>query len=501
MNLKNSPLLLIIPLFFIAAADIRISGSNHAEYWVFVDKELDTSNYKEHLEDKLKLSVNYGDITLKGVLFLWSPSLSVQEKLNYLDYAAIYSKDAVNILYGTYYTTFGRGLALNAFLDEDFRIDNSLYGVKVDFKYLGSQLTLLSGEPRCIFFEENKYKIKNEEHTSDQIRGINFNTKLIPKTTLGSRYVRINQTTDLTPKAFTELFGGDIDFTIGPFDAYFEYARQWGSDDVIGGRVRGDGILFTTSFATPGLGISCQFMDYNDIGFGNPGYRYNEPPTPIKSGISVNRGLDEVGYGVSFIVSPLDFLTLELDHNKISTHDETVNKFKEIATISDNMDGVLEHVAKMTIYTTYDLEINGGVERVLKQGIELPIEKKIETKPNIELTYNFGSFFIETGYEHNFISSDTSDYYDHAAFFSIGKPELFVFTLRYERRNRIPEWLVEKYGDETAWPLAELSLDLTHRHNLRIRVGAEKGGLICSGGVCRFEEPLRGVKAVLTSIF
>ena len=189
MNLKNNILLLTFSFVFLFAKDIRISGSNHAEYWVF------TETYQEHLEDKLKLSLNYGDITLRGILFLWNPSLSTQDKLHYFDYAASYSKDPVNILYGTYYTTFGRGLALNAFLDEDFRVDNSLYGLKTDFKYFNSHLTLLSGKPRNIFFEDNKYKIKND--TTDQIRGINFKTKLIPLTTLGARYVRINRLTDL----------------------------------------------------------------------------------------------------------------------------------------------------------------------------------------------------------------------------------------------------------------------------------------------------------------
>ena len=41
----------------------------------------------------------------------------------------------------------------------------------------------------------------------------------------------------------------------------------------------------------------------------------------------------------------------------------------------------------------------------------------------------------------------------------------------------------------------------SRKHNLRIRVGGEKGGLVCMGGVCREEEPFRGIKVVLTSIF
>lgn len=475
MNLKNNVLLLTFSFVFLFAKDIRISGSNHAEYWVF------TETYQEHLEDKLKLSLNYGDITLRGILFLWNPSLSTQDKLHYLDYAASYSKDPVNILYGTYYTTFGRGLALNAFLDEDFRVDNSLYGLKTDFKYFNSHLTLLSGKPRNIFFEDNKYKIKND--TTDQIRGINFKTKLIPLTTLGARYVRINRLTDLSPKAFTELYGGDIGLAFGPFDYYFEYTRQWGSYPIVGGRLSGEGLFFSAAFAIPGIGILFQYMDYDTIGFGGFGYRYNEPPTPIKSGLYVNAGVDEKGFGATFSATPADFLTAELSYNEIKTHDREK--------------GVTEQTVELTSYVTDNLELIGGVERLVEQWIEPEIEKKIETKPNIYASYDFGPFFIDADYEHNFIWDNIREYYEQTISLSIGKSALFVLSLRYVRRSRVIEYLSE----ETSWPLAELSLDLTHRHNLRIRVGAEKGGLVCTGGVCRWEEPFKGVQLVLTSIF
>jgi hypothetical protein len=306
--------------------------------------------------------------------------------------------------------------------------------------------------------------------------------------------------------AFTELYGGDVTFTLGPWQTYFEYGRQWGTRPVVGGRLAGNGYLATTSLSFPGYGLSLQYVDYDTLGFGGSGYRYNEPPTPIKSGVSVNRGIDEIGYGITVLTSPIDFFSLELNHNKVSTHDNSLTKIEQILgtafiELDDDVGGVLEQTGKLIIHPSWDFEITTAVERVTKQLIEPPVDKKIETKPYIDMTYDFGTFFIEAGYEHNFITSDTSDYYDHAASISVGKPELFVLSVRYERRNRVPDWLIPKLGDETAWPMVELSLDLTNRHNLRIRAGAEKGGLVCSGGVCRFEEPFKGVKLVLTSIF
>jgi len=483
------------------AQELNFSGANAGEYWLFVDPSLDSLNYKEHLEDKLKLSMSYGDLTLRGIFFTWNPSQPNPNHLNYIDYNIEYNNEPIDILYGTYYATFGRGLVLNQFLDEDFKQDNSIYGIKGTFNYFKSQLSILAGRPRNIFFEENSYKVKND--TTDQIRGIDFTTSLVPKVNLGGRYVRINRKNDLTPKSFDELFGGNADVVVGPYEGYLEYARRHGSYPFIGGRLNGNGLLFTSSLALAGLGASVQFMDYDSIGSGGGSYRYNEPPTPIKSGISVNRGTDEIGYGLTLNYSPLDNLNVELSSNKLSTHDYSLNKFKQIFVTNNTMQGVEEQIIKVKANPNTELEILGEVDRLVKQQIELPIVKKTETKPYLGATYNFGELFLEGEYEIDFEQADTSKYFDNSLAVSVGKSELFSFTLKYEIRNRAPEWLVasKKIGPETSWPMAELSLDLTSKTNLRIRVGAEKGGLVCSGGVCRFEEPFKGVKVVLTTIF
>ena len=507
-NMKTGTLMAVLLIAFLAsivnAQSIRLSGANYGEYWVFFEDEEGDTNYEEHLEDKLKVGLSYGDITLRGTFFFSDPSLPNPNKLSYIDYVVQYSRDPVSVLYGRFNKTFGRGLVLNQFVDEDFKIDKSLFGIQAGINYFNTQLTLLSGKPRNVFFEENTYSIKNDDDTTAQVRGLDLETKIIPKVTMGGRYVRINREIDLTPEAFTELFGGNIGFRTGPFDAYLEYAQQLGTYPGLGGRLNGYGVLFSSSLSLTGLGISFQVMDYDTIGFPfNKTYRYNEPVTPIKTGISVNRGADEIGFGVSLLYSPFDFITIELDNNKISTHDNTLSRLEQIFVTNETMDAVIEQAAKITTYPSYELEVTAAVEKIVKQGIEVPIEKKTETKPHLEISYNFGTFFVGSEYQIEFVTSDTSDYYDQALAVSIGKPELFVFTLRYERRNRAPQWLVdlEKIGSETQWPLAELSLDLTTRHNLRIRAGAEKGGLVCTGGVCRFEEPFNGVKLVLTSIF
>jgi len=61
--------------------------------------------------------------------------------------------------------------------------------------------------------------------------------------------------------------------------------------------------------------------------------------------------------------------------------------------------------------------------------------------------------------------------------------------------------LDRRYNGEQSWPVVEALWSITNRNMLRVRVGAERGGYTCSGGVCREEAPFNGIKAQLISTF
>ena len=495
MNGNRIILLAVLTAAVLSGADLRINAANTGGFWVFTDTAL---QYKEHFEDKLKLNAAYGDLTLRSVFFVWFPSLpaSLVESLTYVDYTVAYRKAPVNFQYGRFYATFGRGMCLNQYLDEDFRVDNSLSGVKAEVELYKSKLTMLMGKPRNIFFEENKYKIKND--MADQIGGVNLDIGLIPKTALGGRYVRINTRNDLEPGAFTELYGGNLGTSLGPFELYGEYARQMGCYPIYGGRLSGSGMLFTGGFSIPRLGIMGQYMDFDSLGFPyGTTYRYNEPPNPIKAGIGVTRGVDEKGYGGTITFTPFDQLSCEASHNRLFTH--------------DGSGGVYETVGKLIGHPNEKMEILAQTEYIIRDSIEAifignqnVFYKKQELKPMLDLTYDLGPLYVEAGYEmglYNVIAFVKGTYTDYDVSLAVGKTEFMVLTLKYGWRDRTPEWLVEKITREKSWPLAELSWDISNRHNLRILAGAMRGGVICTGGVCRFEVPFKGIRLTMTSLF
>ena len=89
-------------------------------------------------------------------------------------------------------------------------------------------------------------------------------------------------------------------------------------------------------------------------------------------------------------------------------------------------------------------------------------------------------------------------YHEAAFVLSYGYGSGWLFTVGWQF---VDMTLDRRYKGETSWPVVEAVWSITNRNMLRVRVGAERGGYTCSGGVCREEAPFNGVKAQLISTF
>lgn len=56
-------------------------------------------------------------------------------------------------------------------------------------------------------------------------------------------------------------------------------------------------------------------------------------------------------------------------------------------------------------------------------------------------------------------------------------------------------------GDARYWPSVESTFQIQDNHQLRLLIGHERGGLRCTGGVCRWVNPFKGFKLTFTSQF
>ena len=304
--------LLGVLLSFSGAAELSIQGVNKAEFWLYEE------DYATHLEDKLDLNLRYGDLRGGLGLFLYEPSKpwnSDCQPLRLLDYTVAYSPKQLEVLYGKFFQTFGKGLALRTYSDDDFRHYRSLNGLRGTARLpRQTELVLLGARMRDIFFQENTYKVMNADSvhadTTDQVLGANLSSRPFSFAGFGGRYVRVNRTQDPTPKAFNELYGGDITASVGPVEVYAEVCQRLGTKPYVGGREKGVGYYLTGTVSVGSYSLLGEYMNYDKLGFpdvvlaGRKTYRYTDPPTPIKSGVAINRGVDERGFGVTASGTP-----------------------------------------------------------------------------------------------------------------------------------------------------------------------------------------------------
>lgn len=470
-------------------ADLTIQGVNRAEFWGY-QQEWATS-----IENKLDLTARYRDFEGEFGILFFEPSKhspAVGKPLRLLDYSIGYNPKRLELRLGRFFTTFGQGLALRTYSDDDFRHYKSLHGILGRFHLpLRSELTLLGGRLQDVFFQENAYKIMNELDTTDQVLGVDLTARPVRFLSIGSRYVRINREVDPSAKAFTELLGGGAGLDFGLVAASGELCWRLGTKPGIGGREKGFGGVVNFSLTLAGFSILGQYVDYTRLGFPPGVYHYNEPPTPIKSGVAINRGVDERGFGLQISGMLLDGLYLEGDLGRLFVHDDTSA-------------GVLEWEGKSRYSLGADWTFEAKFNHMLQKNIELGTNRRVTDRPNLLFNYSLNHHTFALDAELGWVEERPTDtahgavwrYHEPVVSFSYGYGENWLFTIGWQGVDKDS---LKRYDNQKSWPMFEAVWNINQRNVLRMRLGAEKGGYTCSGGVCRYEPPFRGVKLQLIS--
>lgn len=493
--------LVLVGLMAVAAsaAELSIQGANRAEFWLY------KQDYATHLENKLDLNLRYGDLRGGLGMFLYEPSKPwdvVRQPLRLLDYTVAYSPKMLEVLYGKFFQTFGKGLALRTYSDDDFRHYKSLHGLRGTARLpRQTELVLLGARMRDIFFQENAYRVMNADSvhadTTDQVLGVNLSSRPVSFAGFGGRYVRVNRTQDQTPKAFNELYGGDVTASAGPVEVYGEVCQRLGTIPYVGGREKGFGYYLTGTVAIGSYSVVGEYMNYDKLGFPDvvladrKTYRYTDPPTPIKSGVAINRGVDERGFGVTASGTPTGPLYLEAS-------------FGSLVAPRDTTKGVFEGEGKVRYSLGTDWTFEAKFNHMVQKNIELHVANRTTDKPTVHVNYLLGQHTLALEAEYNFVIEDTGNmieswkYHEAALVLSYGYGSAWLFTVGWQF---VDMKLDRRYKGETSWPVVEAVWSITNRNMLRVRVGAERGGYTCSGGVCREEAPFNGIKAQLISTF
>jgi hypothetical protein len=538
----------LLPSSLLAQYNIHVSASNLLRYGTSNNVINSLSQQKEYFENLTETKISISDFRA-GFRLLFDSPPEVGAEFTGLEKRYIeFRKEDLYIRAGDSYSLYGRGQSLNLFENRGLGFDTGLDGVKAEYKTRLAKVSLTGGnmkyedvvDPARI--EEYKVRAGSIELTPVQFFSIGSNfvsgKVRFPGTPAGDFAARFD-----LPEYFVRLQIADVDVFASyaekrsgvlpdPFDP-----RSTGFDH------KGTGFYGSASFTTESFGLSLEYKDYR-FGIVDPVDRINpdrstkalafqNPPIAHKEHsftlltryphvIDFN---DEVGYQV-------DVFTTILDRFVISGNFATASKHYAYRNtgIMNPQTGfpIYEGVNRGTMFlpSTDPLfspfwEAYADVQYYLKdrstdylqagfnRRFDRIAEELTSSDPRIDVIRSTAvpvviQYTLAAGWVFRFISQlqwvhdDTNP--GQAKFnnqlFTLGvtKSPTYSITVRYELTS--DKGTVDGRRD---WAALDVGYRLGQSHNIVLTVGGERGGLVCSNGVCRIVPPILGVRATIVS--
>lgn len=459
---------------------LKIFGKNRLSYWQWRENE------ENFIEDALDINAMYGNFRGNIEWYIYEPSnvKYALRKEGMRRRFVEFKNPKWSLRAGNFYQSFGRGLILNQTVEITGNIDRDIDGFNLSHSIKFLTISLLSGRPKNLLFSNGKYIVVND--TSDLLQGGSLSFDLLPSFPFSINVVRLSSDNPgVESPRETYLYAFNIDVVKGPFIIYAEYAKREGWDEIPFEESEGNGIYGSLTFSTGKASATFEYLNYDKLGYGGSDYRYNAPPTGNLDGYSINRARDERGWMLDIISNPFGSWYFE------------VNK-SMLWTISSDSIGFDEFYAEIK----GDIWKRGpslllSLKNLVYRKPETIIDRKSEWIPHIGIMSSLGSHSLNVGLNSRVVEIDTITFMDNAVSIDACIFSYLTIAGRWEIRNK--EALLESEGME--WKVIELRWDISDSHTLNIMAGSEKGGLICSGGVCRIEEPFEGIKINLLSRF
>lgn len=519
------------------ASELIVNGQNEARYGrgEAVDQTSEDSyNYFENYLE-LNFALDKFRMYLRQTYLLPSiPELGERRQagLQAFDNRYIeYRGDHLTLRGGDFFRSWGRGLLFGTTELIDLNFDNGLEGLLVESSYDRFDAALFRGvevDSGSVFFEEAE--------------GAWLSYWTPYKVRLGGIYMRMDET--VRHPGGIDRRGFEVESSIGPASLYTAYVSDEVGikiDDEITGTNFHHGLYSAADvFGMTGdlsWAILLEYKNYelfifdeNRLGIINnpnqvssltqePSLQF--PPTVMPEATMylldrhprIQHFDDEVGYQLELTVNYQDW-EAQANYNLSSSQggSAVLPKLEEhlspywgsyLVVSHDNLDG--DYFA-VKVGGSEDVEFTpnalGGfslwLRRIASGGIYEHRFKDV---------YSLSGDF-EIMWEEN--KNADERFLDEYFAVSFSKSPVYSFTAMIERTDKYRDqpgdqdrtFPGQKWDDDHRfWPSGELTLNLFERHQFRIFGGYERGGLKCSGGVCRWVNPFKGVKLTLTSQF
>jgi hypothetical protein len=375
---------------------------------------------------------------------------------------------------------------LRAMEDTDVRVDRDIDGVygSVGWKKLRGQAVF--GRPRS----------DHSSKRTNMLSGADAEVEALPGLFLGGAYLRKDARNDATNEdleklgqpALEECVGGRVNWVHGLLEFYLEGAKRLprAADDPRGGWTwtsAEDGRAWYGSMnvGVPGYTLLLEGKDYlrYDVS-------YATPPPANQAGEPLNGAIDERGGAVTVTASPRDDLTIEANGSYAEGRDEPAKRSDALGSVRKDWWG--KGAVKLGGEWIKEEEIGSHVLRE-HAGPVFDISYYLTEQASVIL---HGTIFSWTNH---YRGTESQDYTEISTDLTLSLGGSRSATLSFIKAT---EEVAEFAGDDE-WTNVQFTWGFGHNHDLKIKIGQERGGIVCSSGICIYESPFTGVRMEFTS--
>lgn len=465
-----------------------VSASNWMQYWYHQPEKFDSLSFGEQsrqdsLDNRLIVDFNLGNFYAGAWLRIFEPNSpdTSYERITQRYFG--WENDGLSLRVGNFYQTFDRGLTLNTFYDDVINYDNNLDGVRVSGLYDHYDFDALSG--RGINFSTGKRK-----YTIRAVRGA---IRPIDGFKVGSSYVRFKQISllEFGEAENTNLTAINTEINKGPIGLYAEYASKKGENEVDEAN-NGDGTYLSASFSQKFFSVYAEYKNIIRLLYPGPSAPFNNPPPVSHQGrtlSSVESTPGERAYQVGSLISPSFNLNFDLAYSESFSRGLFPGKY-----LAEKYAGVrwspMEKLTSNYHFDRHDLTRNSPDS--------LPGFQEDEIENYVDAYYYLtGSQTVSaTAYTRRFITSGSYNNSYHENYLTLGFAQGSLFQVNFGGSTS------NKKNTRDPKRMAFIEFTIHFKSNdLVVFQGGERGGLICSSGICSLRPTFRGTRVMLYSRF
>ena len=462
----------------------RINGTNTFLYRSFDEGFLAKNPFgnqdKWELYNRLVLNLSSGPV-LVGLQFdidcfdLREGDQRLEKR--YLEYRS----RRVDATLGDFFSSFGRGTALSVAKTHELyglenQVDNSIDGGRVKYRSGRLQAEALVGEI-C----------DKELDTTDSIRGASATYKPAGWLRLGGSAVHGEMEADSLDADLlglrVELLGlGDV------ADVYYEYTDLTASAPFSNGAEQGRAAYLEGSLYVGDLSLTAEYKDLQNFFF-----KYSTPPLMEEENMELladyfaryPEDLEAFRLRADYTTPPglLLFCVIAHFNEKATRHPSYFRYNRDIDHYYFGAEHSFDNGAHFHALwgrrtedsSGYYLQFNGPVTHFAGE-LTVPLPAR---------------FALETEYRHSQLDGDFVEFSRNKLSLSFSRSQMFVLTGVWESSDLPGE--VFFAGKENFY-YGQLEIKLLKAHLLRLFFGETRGGIKCSGGVCKYVPAFRGVR-------